>query len=76
MFFLGFDSGIAVNPAADFGSRIFAAIVYGGNAFSDGNTYFWVPIVGPLIGGALGCLLYDLSVPSTPYDEEKYSYPV
>ena len=24
-----------------------------------GQTYFWVPIVGPLIGGAIGVYVYD-----------------
>jgi glycerol uptake facilitator protein len=26
------------------------------------SNYFWVPIVGPLIGGVLGVLIYDLFI--------------
>jgi glycerol uptake facilitator protein len=30
----------------------------GGVTFSD---HFWIPIIGPLIGGVLGVIIYDLS---------------
>jgi len=26
------------------------------------NTYFWIPIIGPLVGGAVGALIYDLGI--------------
>ncbi len=26
------------------------------------SNYFWIPIVGPLIGGVIGILLYDLFI--------------
>ena len=28
------------------------------------NTYFWIPIVGPLIGGALASFTYDFGIRS------------
>ena len=30
-----------------------------GFAFSD---YFWIPIIGPLIGGVVGLVIYDLFI--------------
>ncbi|RKP10375.1 aquaporin-like protein, partial [Thamnocephalis sphaerospora] len=56
---LGFSTGFALNPARDLGPRIFALIVYGGDAFSNSNYYFWVPIVAPILGALVGCFLYD-----------------
>lgn len=59
----GFNAGYAINPARDFGPRLFTAVAgWGGEVFTAGNYYFWVPIVGPIIGGALGVLIYDLFV--------------
>jgi glycerol uptake facilitator protein len=29
------------------------------------NTYFWIPIVGPLIGGPIGAYIYDFAVRDT-----------
>jgi glycerol uptake facilitator protein len=58
-------AGYAINPARDFGPRLASALTgYGGGAFKDqfGDYYFWVPIVGPIIGGAIGGFLYDLLV--------------
>jgi glycerol uptake facilitator protein len=58
-------AGYAINPARDFGPRVASALTgYGGQAFKDqyGDPYFWVPIVGPLIGGLIGAFLYDLLI--------------
>lgn len=59
----GANSGYAINPARDFGPRLFAAIAGWGSVALPGNggdfnTYFWIPIVGPLLGGALGIVAY------------------
>lgn len=60
----GTDAGYAINPARDFGPRLASFITGYGSAFHDqyGNLYFWVPIVGPIIGGLVGVALYELLV--------------
>ncbi|SDX80508.1 glycerol uptake facilitator protein [Modestobacter sp. DSM 44400] len=60
----GTDAGYAINPARDFGPRLASFLTGYGGAWRDqyGNFYFWVPIVGPLIGGVLGAGLYDVLV--------------
>ena len=60
----GTDAGYAINPARDFGPRLMSFLTGYGTAWRDqnGDFYFWVPIVGPLIGGPLGAGLYDLLV--------------
>ena len=56
----GFNAGYAINPARDFGPRLFTAIAgWGGEVFTAGNGWWWVPIVGPLVGGVLGGAIYD-----------------
>ncbi len=53
--------GYAINPARDFGPRLFAAVAgFKNNGLTDGSGVFWVPIVGPLIGGLIGAGVYDL----------------
>ena len=48
------------NPARDFGPRIAALLVgYGSIAVPGPQAGFWAYIVGPLIGGPLGGLLYE-----------------
>jgi glycerol uptake facilitator protein len=50
---LGGPTGYAINPARDLGPRIAHAMLpIGGKGGSDW-AYAWVPVVGPLIGGAL-----------------------
>ncbi|KAJ1894709.1 hypothetical protein H4S04_008921 [Coemansia sp. S16] len=51
--------GLAVNPARDLGPRIFAALAYGLDVFAEGSFYFWVPLAGPVIGGAAGAFVYE-----------------
>lgn len=56
----GFNAGYAINPARDFGPRLFTAVAgWGGEVFRAGNGWWWVPVVGPLIGGVLGGFVYD-----------------
>ena len=57
----GTDAGYAINPARDFGPRLASYFTGYGGAWRDqyGHLYFWVPIVGPLIGGPLGAVAYD-----------------
>lgn len=56
----GFNSGYAINPARDLGPRLFTFIAgWGPEVFRAGNYWFWVPVVGPLIGGVAGTLIYD-----------------
>jgi glycerol uptake facilitator protein len=66
----GANAGYAINPARDFGPRVFAAIAgwdkiaFPGD-YGNINTYFWIPIVGPIVGGALGALIYDFCINDT-----------
>jgi glycerol uptake facilitator protein len=60
----GTDAGYAINPARDFGPRLASYFTGYGGAFRDqtGYLYFWIPIVGPLVGAVLGGGLYQLLV--------------
>jgi len=56
----GFNAGYAINPARDLGPRLFTAMAgWGSEVFRAGNAWWWVPIVGPSIGGVLGGYFYD-----------------
>jgi glycerol uptake facilitator protein len=60
----GTDAGYAINPARDLGPRLASFLTGYGGAWRDqyGNFYFWVPIIGPLIGAVAGAGLYDALV--------------
>lgn len=67
----GANAGYAINPARDFGPRLLAFFGGWGHVALPGSYsvagvafswYFWIPIVGPLIGGVIGVVLYDLFV--------------
>jgi MIP family channel proteins len=59
----GYNAGYAINPARDLGPRAFTAVAgWGADVFRAGNGWWWVPIVGPLIGGAVGGFVYDLFI--------------
>ena len=56
---LGGPTGYAINPARDLGPRIMHAILpIAGKGSSDWG-YAWVPVLGPLVGGALGALCFE-----------------
>ena len=53
----------AINPARDFGPRLFGFFAgWGSNAFPGPNGYWWVPIVGPFIGGVLATVIYKILI--------------
>jgi glycerol uptake facilitator-like aquaporin len=59
----GYNSGYAINPARDFAPRLFTFLAgWGREVFSAGHHWWWVPIVGPLVGGVLGGWVYDVLI--------------
>ncbi|XP_029642182.1 aquaporin-8 isoform X2 [Octopus sinensis] len=60
----GLNGGPAVNPALDLGPRIVLLLAgWGVEPFTFRNlNWFWVPIVGPLLGSFLGWLFYHAFV--------------
>lgn len=55
--------GYAINPARDFGPRLFTVLAgFKNNGLTDSTGVFWVPIIAPLLGGVLGALAYDQGV--------------
>ncbi len=60
---MGYLEAWAINPARDLGPRIFCFFTgWGSSAFPSPHNYWWVPIVGPLLGGALGGGAYQLLI--------------
>ena len=54
-------TGFAMNPARDFGPKLFAFFAgWGDVAFTGArsNPYFWVPILGPIGGAMTGAWVY------------------
>ena len=59
----GYNSGYAINPARDFGPRLFTYLAgWGDEVFRAGHSWWWVPIVGPMIGGVLGGWIYHFLI--------------
>jgi aquaporin-3 len=59
----GFNAGYAINPARDFGPRLFTFVGgWGADVFRAGNSWWWVPIVAPVVGGVLGGFVYDVLI--------------
>lgn len=55
----GMNSGYAINPARDLGPRAFSMLAgWGTKVFTLRDCYFWIPIVGPFLGGAAGGGVY------------------
>jgi len=63
----GANSGYAINPARDFGPRIFTWMAGWGDSAMPGvqgnlSAYWWVPIVAPVIGAVIGAFIYDFLI--------------
>jgi len=71
----GTNAGYAINPARDFGPRLLAWMAGWGQVAFPGNgplpgsantlgysNYFWVPIVGPIVGGVIAALVYQVTL--------------
>ncbi|KAF2139224.1 uncharacterized protein K452DRAFT_328157 [Aplosporella prunicola CBS 121167] len=56
---LGWQTGYAINPARDFGPRLFSAIMYGREVFTAAGCYFLVPLFAPVLGCLVGASVYD-----------------
>ncbi len=55
--------GYAINPARDFGPRLFTVVSgFSNNGLTDGSNAWLVPIFGPLLGGLVGGGAYDLLI--------------
>jgi len=55
--------GYAINPARDFGPRLFTVLAgFRNNGLTDGARIWWVPVVAPLVGGLAGAAVYDFGI--------------
>src|SRR5437764_5107706 len=55
--------GYAINPARDFGPRLFTVVAgFRNNGLTDGSRVWWVPVAAPLLGGLIGAALYDFGL--------------
>ncbi|WP_371862777.1 MIP/aquaporin family protein [Cellulomonas xylanilytica] len=59
---LGGPTGYAINPARDFGPRIAHALLPIRGKGSSDWAYSWVPILGPLVGGAIAGLVASVYI--------------
>jgi glycerol uptake facilitator protein len=60
---LGGPTGYAINPARDLGPRIAHAVLpIAGKGESDWG-YSWIPVVGPIVGGVAGAVLFNVLWP-------------
>ncbi|MFD6291243.1 MIP/aquaporin family protein [Streptomyces sp. NPDC060205] len=56
---LGGPTGYAINPARDLGPRIAHAVLPIPNKGTSDWSYSWIPVAGPLIGGALAGVIFN-----------------
>ncbi|MFE0651647.1 MIP/aquaporin family protein [Streptomyces sp. NPDC059534] len=58
---LGGPTGYAINPARDLGPRIVHALLPLPHKGTSDWSYSWIPVVGPLIGGAIAAGIYNIA---------------
>lgn len=55
-----FNAGYAINPARDFGPRLFTFVAgWGSGVFRAGDGWWWVPVVAPCLGAIAAGFAYD-----------------
>ena len=55
--------GYPINPARDFGPRLFTVVAgFRNNGLTDGTRVWWIPVAAPWAGGLAGAALYDLGI--------------
>lgn len=55
--------GYAINPARDFGPRLWTVVAgFRNNGLTDGVRVWWVPVVAPLLGGVIGAGIWDFGI--------------
>uniref|UniRef100_A0A915B2Q2 Aquaporin n=1 Tax=Parascaris univalens TaxID=6257 RepID=A0A915B2Q2_PARUN len=61
---VGMNCGYAINPARDLGPRLFTLFAgWGVETFSYQNyKWFWIPLLGPMIGAVFGAWIYQLCI--------------
>ena len=60
---MGYLEAWALNPARDFGPRVFCFFTgWGSSAFPSPDNYWWIPIIAPLIGAVIGGGAYQLLI--------------
>ncbi|KAM9320396.1 aquaporin-3-like [Gastrophryne carolinensis] len=60
---MGFNCGYPINPARDLAPRVFTALAgWGLEVFRAGGYWWWVPVLGPMIGGVVGTLIYEIFI--------------
>ncbi|GMS92459.1 hypothetical protein PENTCL1PPCAC_14634, partial [Pristionchus entomophagus] len=75
---LAWNAGYAINPARDFGPRVFTALAGWGWEVFEFNDYqwFWIPVMCPMLGALIGAWLYQAFIgfhmPDIVYDEMNY----
>ena len=58
---LGGPTGYAINPARDLGPRVVHALLPLPNKGGSDWSYAWIPVVGPLIGGAIAAGVHNVA---------------
>ena len=73
---LGMQTGYAINPARDFGPRVFTAMAgYGREVFNFRNQYWlWCGVLAPILGGLVAAGVYHLFVYQGCKNNADYEY--
>jgi glycerol uptake facilitator-like aquaporin len=59
----GYNSGFALNPVRDFWPRVFTSLAgWGSSPFTACNYFFWIPLVGPMVGSLIATIIYSLFI--------------
>ncbi|UYV62119.1 AQP3 [Cordylochernes scorpioides] len=67
----------ALNPARDLAPRVFSSMAgWGASVFSiRGYNWFWVPVLGPHLGGLLGVLIFHFFATAAPAKADNQESP-